>query len=91
MDEISVEKWNKLKDLLFNRQIAYRNIFNVDSPFAVSVLEDLAFFCRAHDSTFHKNDRAHALMEGRREVWLRIQQHLELDSKMLWKLYGRQE
>jgi hypothetical protein len=51
------------------------------------VLKDLAKFCRAHESTFHKDPRAHAVMEGRREVWLRIQNQLNLTDEELWALY----
>jgi hypothetical protein len=54
------------------------------------VLNDLAAFCRANKSTFHEDPRAHAVLEGRREVWLRIQQHLQLDEDALWKIYGNQ-
>lgn len=52
------------------------------------VLADLAKFCRAHETTFHTDARAHAVAEGRREVWLRIQRHLNLTDEQLWKLHG---
>jgi hypothetical protein len=42
------------------------------------VLDDLARFCRAKESTFKPDAREHAVLEGRREVWLRIQRHLEM-------------
>src|SRR5512146_1060172 len=42
------------------------------------VLADLARFCRANEPCFMKDDRYHALLEGRREVWLRIQNELKL-------------
>ena len=51
------------------------------------LLEDLAKFCRATESTFHPDARVHALQEGRREVWLRIQQHLKLTDEDAWALY----
>jgi len=85
------EKWEKLKNLLFVRQQAYQQTFNPNSQSSDRVLRDLAKFCRANEPTFHQDPRAHALMEGRREVWLRIQHHLKLDSEMLWKHYGRKE
>jgi len=30
-------------------------------------------------------------LDGRREVWLRIQQHLQLSEDALWKLYHKGE
>lgn len=74
----------KLKRALFRRQHAYRTAFG--GPLGDEVLRDLARFCRAHESTFHADPRAHALAEGRREVWLRIVNHLKLTSDELWEL-----
>jgi len=59
------------------------------SPFGDEVLRDLAKFCRANQSTFHADPRVHAVAEGRREVWLRIQQHLNLTDDQLWQIYGQ--
>lgn len=81
----------KAKDYLFARQQAYRQVFNPESVFAREVLKDLAKFCRAHDSAFHADPRAHAALEGRREVWLRIEQHLKLSPDELWKHLGRSD
>lgn len=72
---------------LRRRQTAYRAVFTPDNVYTDEVLRDLAKFCRAHESTFHPEERAHAVMEGRREVWLRLQQHLRLTDEELWKLY----
>lgn len=58
------------------------------SPAGQDVLIDLARFCRANESTFNTDPRNHALLEGRREVWLRIQQHLHLSSDQLYQLYN---
>lgn len=79
----------KVKDFVFGRQRSYQQTFNSQNPENVAVLSDLAKFCRAGESTFHADPRAHALMEGRREVWLRIQNHLKMDSESLWKLIER--
>jgi hypothetical protein len=70
---------------LANRRHAYREVFK--GPLAEDVLKDLAKFCRAHESTFHVEQSAHALAEGRREVWLRIAYHLNLSPDDLWRLY----
>lgn len=77
---------DKVRDLLFRRQRAYRAIF--DTPAGREVLVDLARFCRAHESTFNPEARISAQLDGRREVWLRIAQHLNLDPDTLWALYN---
>ena len=79
------ELLDKLRVALGNRRHAYRVAFL--SPAAQPALKDLARFCRAHSSTFHQDPRAHALAEGRREVWLRIQHHLQMSPDELWDLY----
>jgi hypothetical protein len=77
---------DKLRIALNDRRYAYQKTFN--GPLAEIVLKDLARFCRAHESTFNSNDRAHVLAEGRREVWLRLQHHLKLTPDQLWDLYS---
>jgi len=79
------EAIEKARLWLATRRYAYQTTFK--GPLADNVLRDLAEFCRANKSTFHENDRAHALAEGRREVWLRIQQHLRMTEAELWNLY----
>lgn len=83
------EAVEKARALLFNRQRSYQVTF--DSEAGKDVLADLARFCRADQSTFHPDPRVAANLDGRREVWLRIQQHLKLDSETLYKLYGRNQ
>lgn len=46
-------------------------------------MEDLERFCRAKQSTFHENARMHAVLEGRREVYLRIMDHVTLTIEEL--------
>ena len=79
----------RLKGLLFRRQHAYRKTFDREAACAREVLEDLAWFCKANESTFHKDPRVQAILEGRREVWLRIVNHLALNQEALWELYQR--
>lgn len=67
------------------RRYAYQSTFK--GALAQVVLEDLANFCRAHESTFHKDSSVAQRLDGRREVWLRIQQHLRLSPDELWALY----
>lgn len=51
------------------------------------MMADLARFCRADRTCFDPDARAHALAEGRREVYLRIQEHLTLTPEQLLLLY----
>ena len=78
---------SQLRDIflfLRGRRESYRRVF--ESSDGKAVLADLAKFCRANTTTFHDDPRAHALAEGRREVWLRIQNHLRLSEDDLWQL-----
>jgi len=76
----------KARQFLARRRTVYVATFL--NPMGEEVLKDLARFCRAHETTFHVDARAHAVAEGRREVWLRIQRHLQLTDDQLWQLYG---
>ena len=76
----------RAQNFLARRRTAYIKTFL--NPFGQEVLKDLSSFCRANDSTFHTDARAHAVAEGRREVWLRVQKHLQLTDAQLWQLYG---
>lgn len=78
---------DRARNFLFRRRTAYIKTFQ--GPFAEEVLADLARFCRANQTTFHSDPRVHAVAEGRREVWLRISQHLNLTDEQLWQLYGQ--
>jgi len=83
------ELWEKLRQALFQRRYHYQQTFN--QPNGADVLKDLEKFCHANVSTFHQDARMHAVLEGRREVWLRIQDHLRLSPDELWDRYdGRQ-
>jgi hypothetical protein len=68
-------------DIVIERQDAYKRVFA--GPVADKVLADLAAFCRAEESCFHADARIHAVLEGRREVWLRIQKYINLDASEL--------
>lgn len=87
-------KWEllqKAKSFILARQFAYLKVFNGQNPHAETVLMDLAKFCRAHEPTFHADPRLHAMLEGRREVWLRIERNLKLNPDQIWALYNRGE
>ena len=51
-------------------------------------LRDLANFCKANAETYHPDARINAYNEGRRSVWLRVQQMLNLSLDELVKLYS---
>lgn len=72
-------------DFLRRRKQDYQAVFM--SPAGQRVLTDLARYCRANESCFHADPRIHAVAEGQRRVWLRIQQHLNLTSQELYDLY----
>lgn len=71
------------------RKQAYQQTFNPASPAGAAVLADLARFCRARETCVVPGDRDLSLiLEGRREVWLRIEQQLNLPPETLYRLAG---
>lgn len=82
-------RFQRARAFLRRRGTAYKLTF--DNETGRDVLADLARFCRAHESTFHPDARLSAVQQGRHEVWLRIQQHLNLTDEELWSLYGRKD
>jgi hypothetical protein len=77
---------DRVRDYIGRRRNAYCRTFL--TPFGNEVLEDLAKFCRATETTFHPDPRVHAVAEGRKEVWLRIQRHLQLSDEQLWAFHA---
>ena len=74
-------------EFLHARKAAYQRAFKGASREAL--LHDLSRFCRAHHSCVVPGDRDRTLLlEGRREVWLRIQEHITLSIVELAELYG---
>lgn len=68
------------KDRVRRRKMAYQRALDNENDGKV-ILEDLKNFCYANKPTFSIDDptgRIQAYREGRREVWLRIQAHLNL-------------
>lgn len=70
---------------LKDRQTAYKLVFG--SPAGLEVLRDLFEFCRANSSTFNESSRVSDALVGRREVWLRITEHMGLSFDELLNLY----
>jgi hypothetical protein len=66
---------------------AYRAAFT--HPAGEMVLADLAKFCRAAETCVIPGDHDRTLiLEGRRECFLRITDHLNLSSEQLYALYA---
>jgi hypothetical protein len=68
-----------------------------NQPAMQEMLIDLAKFCRAGETSVVKDKLGKVdveqtlLLEGRREVWLRIQNHLNLNTQQLYFLFtGKQ-
>lgn len=78
---------SKIEDELRHRQVAYNQVFNKENVFSAQVLKDLKKFCHAETSSFHPDPRVHAVLEGRREVWLRIQHQLEKSLDEILEIY----
>jgi hypothetical protein len=75
-----------VRQALNRRRYAFTQTFK--GPYSDEVLKDLARFCRAHESTHDANERDSLVFEGRRQVWLRLQEHLRLTPDQLWELYS---
>ena len=78
---------------LRSRKIAYGLVFgmgdgNKQVPLSAKqfVLDDLKKFCRANRSTFHSDQRMSDILIGRREVYLRIVQHLNMEPEQLYAI-----
>lgn len=84
--KLTVEGVARTFDFLRRRKHNFQIVFR--SPAGQEVLKDLARFCRAHETTMHSDPHIQAGLEGRREVWLRIQQHLNLSSAELASLFS---
>ncbi len=76
------------KAFLASRANAYKRVFALDNHDVQLILTDLMKFCRVMESTFHPDPRIAAQLDGRREVFLRLQQHLHLSHDQLWALLG---
>jgi hypothetical protein len=74
-----------INPLTLIRRRAYKAAFN--NPEGRKVLADLRRFCRATLPTADINNvQATYLLEGRREVWCRIQAHLQLTDEDVYTL-----
>ena len=76
----------KVREFLTRRKQSYKQVFS--GIYGERVLADLAKFCRANKSTFHADPRVEGVLQGRREVWLRVTQHLSLTEDELLALFN---
>jgi hypothetical protein len=74
-------------DLIRLRKQAYAHVFKEDDRFVQVVLADLGRFGRANQSTFHIDQRMNDVLTGRREIVLRIADHMGLDERELYEKY----
>jgi len=79
------------QSVLATRALSYQRVFLKKGVDTDKVLSDLAKFCRANTSTYQADPRLSDVLIGRREVWLRIQHHLQLSDDQLWHLYGNNQ
>ncbi len=69
-----------------DRKRAYQLVFA--TPAGQAVLIDLEPFCRARETCVVPGDRDRTyVLEGRREVYLRIRDHLDLTAEQLVEKY----
>lgn len=78
--------FQQVRDALARKSSFYRAVFNPETLAGKEVLTDLAEFCRAHEPTFHTDPRLEGVLQGRREVWLRIQKYSRLPPDLLAEL-----
>lgn len=80
------EAVNQTLEALGLRSRAYYVVFR--SLDGAEVLKDLAKFCRANETTSHETPTGMATLEGRRQVFLRIIEHLQKTPTELYEIYG---
>lgn len=85
------EKIADFRRKLHGLSFAYNRVFDKNSVHTETVLKDLARFCRAHTTTYNPDARIHAVLEGRREVWLRIQERLQMTTEEIYELHKIKE
>lgn len=83
----------RLKADLQTLQRAYAMVFGREGERGEAVaivMRDLALEGHAHHSTFDPDGRIHARREGRRDMWLHIQELLNIPHQELWGRYRKQ-
>jgi hypothetical protein len=70
------------------RKKSYQSVFGPAGAAGSEAMKDLASFCFAAKTTADPNRDLSLIKQGRREVWLRICEHLHLQPEELAVLYG---
>jgi len=84
----AAERVERAKEFLLSRKRAYQRVFNAETTEGFTVMQDLAWAAHAHRSTFDPDPIKAAYLQGKRDLWLRIQHHLSLDETQLLALYS---
>lgn len=82
-------KVEAVKMVIKDRKAAYMQAFASGHSLSPVLLSDLRRFCRADTSCFNPDPRIHAVLEGRREVMLRILDFTTLSIDELCVKYGK--
>lgn len=78
--------WGRLLDICRVRKRCYQQTFTTMA--GQETFKDLATFCRARETCVVPGDTyMTGVLEGRREVFLRIQEHMMLTPEQLMTLY----
>lgn len=94
MEEHEGRRW-RLFDFVKRRGTDYK--LSANQPSVQAMLIDLAVFCRANETCVVKDNTGRVdndmtkILEGRREVWLRIQAHMNLNANQLFALLTGQQ
>ena len=79
---------DRLLQIFTDRKRAYQ--LALGTPAGKAILDDLMVFCRGRETCVVPGDRDRTyVLEGRREVLLRIQDHIELSPDDLLERYTR--
>lgn len=87
MSEEQWTRYQRILDFLRLRKRAYQLAFSNRNN--STVLKDLAKFCYANKTPRCTDLYRLGVAAGRREVWLRIQEHLNLQPDELYELYNQ--
>jgi hypothetical protein len=75
---------------VFDIAVAYRRVFDTDGDNTIEVglvLQDLAARCHAFQTTLDTDPQRTAFNEGKRAVWLALQEFLNIGTKQLEQLH----
>ena len=73
-------------EMITERKRAFQLAFK--SPAGEAVMRELAKYCRVYSTTAHETPNLTFVFEGRRQVYLRIQQYLESSVESLHEMFN---